>query len=129
VEASQAPVCDGAATLLRGHGDVCALHLGVHERLHHFSNHFGQRTLPSSLPKASSYLPVALSALNVITVLVACATSFPSLLRMSQTYRLTVFPRCTGFALARSRSFHTGRKKLICRSKLVKLSPSLKPVA
>jgi hypothetical protein len=50
-------------------------------------------------------------------------------LRMSQTYRLTVFPMCTGFAMARSRSFHTGRKKLICRSRLVKLSPSPKPVA
>ena len=79
--------------------------------------------------QVSPYLPDAFSPLNVITVLVTCATSFPSVLRMSQTYRLTVFPMCTGFAIARRRSFHTGRKKLICRSRLVKLSPSPKPVA
>src|SRR5206468_11941695 len=41
---------------------------------------------PSSLHKSSSYLPVAFSPLNVITVLVTCATSFPSLFTMSQTY-------------------------------------------
>src|SRR5262249_553331 len=77
----------------------------------------------------SPYLPEAFSPLNVMTVLGACATSFPLLARMSQTYRLTLLPTCTGLAIARIRSFQTGRKKLICRSRLVKLSPSSKVVA
>src|SRR5437773_179613 len=58
-------------------------------------------------------------------VLATCAMSFPLLARMSQTYRLTLLPACTGLAIARIRSFQTGRKKLICKSRLVKLYSSL----
>src|SRR5262249_31046773 len=77
---------------------------------------------PFELTHSSSYLPEAFSPLNVMTVLATCAMSFPLLARMSQTYRLTLLPTCTGLAIARIRSFQTGRKKLICRSRLVKLS-------
>jgi hypothetical protein len=77
----------------------------------------------------TGYLPDALSPRRVMIVLVTCATIFSSSLTISQTYRLICLPTLTGFAIARIRSFQTGRKKLICRSILVKLSPSSKLVA
>ena len=86
---------------------------------------------PLAIPimRRTGYLPDALSPRRVMIVLVTCATIFSSSLTISQTYRLICLPRLTDFAIARIRSFQTGRKKLICRSILVKLSPSSKLVA
>src|SRR6266404_6558621 len=85
--------------------------------------------LPIPIIRRTGYLPDALSPRRVMIVLVTCATKFSSSLTISQTYRLIYLPTLTGLAIARILSFQTGRKKLICRSRLVKLWPSSKLVA
>src|ERR1700739_3747669 len=67
--------------------------------------------------------PSASSPRSVIQVLDARATSRRCSSKMLHSTRPTILPARTIAASARSFAFHTGRKKLIFSSRVVKLSP------